>query len=522
MKNWLIFLVVSLMSLMTYGQELPSDFKIFQVNKKIKDFPDTIDLSSPLKSCISYYYISINGQDRLLYRVSTIIHKADMPDSTIADSKVSEEVKTQYLNITIKEILVYKDSVACAICDIGRPYYSIRCFTLENGKWVNFCEDGRNSISESRIYFVKRANQYLHALPSFNSLAVIPTDTLSYINYLKNNGYDPIEFILDKLSKYKLVMLGEIHRRKVSWDFLKNVVNDERFPRNTGVIFMEMASHKQKDIDKFLANDTIDKELLLNVFREYVDVGWNDKGMFDFIIEVWKINKKLPNDRRIKIIAADTPRPFSSFQSLNDMINNDAKYDRDEFMASTILNYVNSMEDNRNALFISGTSHICKTIESAGSIISKKILNNSYTIFEHSPRNDDGRIRYGMFDYAFYKTGDHPIAFELKNSPFGKEPFDGLYPEGFGRYQDNYDGYIFFGSLDNEPNGEILLDLYSDKFINEIDRRLHLEGTSLKEDWGLKEVSRNAVIKKILENQAQTKTKWENYIKPLNAGKNSR
>lgn len=102
-----------------------------------------------------------------------------------------------------------------------------------------------------------------------------------------------------------------------------------------------------------------------------------------------------------------------------------------------------------------------------------------------------------MFDYAFYKSGDQPVALELKNSPFGNELFDGLYYDGSGTYQDNFDGYLFLGSLDKEPNDECLVDLYSDKFILEMDRRLRLEGSSLKEDWGLNELSKSSSGKSI-------------------------
>lgn len=522
MKNSLTFLVLALMSIMTYGQELSTGFKTVLVNKKIKDFPDTIDLSSPLKSCISINYIMINGKDRLLREVSTVRNRSIFPDSTAPDSKVKEDNKSKILETTIKEILIYKDSISCAISEIRDSLYSIRSFYLENDKWVNGGEDGRNNMEESRLCFEKNAEQHLQMLRRTVAFSNVPVDTTSFIKYLNVNGHNPKEFVLDKLNKYKLVMYGEIHRRKASWDFLQGVAKDKRFAKSTGVIFMEMASHKQKDIDRFLSKDTIDKELLLNVFREYMDIGWNDKGMFDFVECIWQINRNLPEGEKIKIIAADTPRPFSTFKSKDDMINSAAKYERNEFMASTIKNYLESNMDKRNALFIVGLVHLCKTTPSAGSILSKKMPQATYAIFQHSPRVDNlrdikERIRYGIFDYAFYKRGDQPIAFELKNSPFGKEPFDGLFYDGSGTYQDNYDGYIFFGSLDNEPNGELLLDLYSDKFINEIDRRLHLEGSSLKEDWGLKELSRNAVIEKVLEDQ--TKTRWENIIKPLKAGK---
>jgi uncharacterized iron-regulated protein len=522
MKNSITLLVLALMSIISYGQDISEEFKTIVVNKKIKDFRDTIDLSSPLLSCISINYISIKGKNSLWREVSTVRLKESMPDSTVPDSEVTEERKSRILETTIKEIIYYKDSVACAITEIRDSLYSIRYFYLEFDKWVQGGENGRKSLEASRQEFAKSAEMRLQLLQRTTTIAKVPTDTAAFIKYLKKNSSNPKEFILSKLNKYKLVQYGEVHRRKASWDLLQEVAKDKRFANSTGVIFMEMASHKQKDIDSFFANDTINTELLLEVFREYMDIGWNDKGMFDFVKCIWQINRNLPENKKIKLIAADTPRPFSSFLSGSDMNKNDSKYDRDEFMANTVMNYLESKKDNRNALFIVGTGHTCKTTKSAGSLLSKKMSQDLYTIFQHSPRVKEGsdkyeRIRYGIFDYAFYKLGDKPKAFDLKGSPFGKEPFDGLNYEGSGTYLDNYDGYIFFGSLDDEPHGECLYDLYSDKFILEMDRRLHLEGSSLVEDWGLKELSKKAVIEHIMA--SYSKTMWGNSIKPLKNGK---
>jgi uncharacterized iron-regulated protein len=516
MKKSLTLLILSLMSLMFYGQILSSNFKIITVNKKIKEFPDTMDLSSPLKACVTINYLTINGKDRLWREVSTVKFKASMPDSTTTDSKVPEDIKSLYLETIIKEIIYFKDSIACSISEVNQSHYLIRFYNLESGKWVNSGEDEKKSLEIARQHFEKYADQKLYDLRKIVSIASFPSDTTSFTKYLKGNASEPKEFVLDKLKKEKLVMYGEIHRRKWSWDFCTELINDKHFAEYTGVIFMEMASNKQKEIDHFLSNDNIDKELLLNIFRDYMTEGWNDKGKFDFLISVWHLNKKLPDHKKVRVIAVDTPRTYSE-EGLKD-----ERIDRDAFMASKISNYLESNTDKRNALFIVGSGHICKTRSSAGAILTKMMANNCYTIFTHCPRVDNfiivhERIRHGMFDFAFYKNGDKPVAFELKNSPFGKEPFDGLYFDGSGTFRDNFDGYIFLGSLDNEPNGEQLLEMYDDKFILEIDRRYKLQGSSFAKEWDLKELSRKAVIDKILSEH--TTTRWERYVRPLKNGK---
>ena len=116
-----------------------------------------------------------------------------------------------------------------------------------------------------------------------------------------------------------------------------------------------------------------------------------------------------------------------------------------------------------------------------------------------------------MFDFAFLTLGDRPRAFDLKNSPFGSEPFDALYYEGEGSSADNYDGYIYFGSLDKEPNADILYAEYDQQFIREMDRRYRPLGSSLEAEWGIKGLTRAAVVEKLLSEH--TKTRWQSHLK---------
>lgn len=95
------------------------------------------------------------------------------------------------------------------------------------------------------------------------------------------------------------------------------------------------------------------------------------------------------------------------------------------------------------------------------------------------------------------------MAFSLSGSPFGKEPFDGLVGLGTGTYADNYDGYIFLGPLDDEPNGQTLFELYNESFIKELDRRARIFGSSLMEAWHLKDDSKESIITSLNENKSQ-------------------
>ena len=429
---------------------------------------------------------------------------------------VEESERNFYLNTFIKEFITYKDSVACVISLCPDSSYYIRGFNLEYGKWVNVGEDSGNDLASLRRHFEKIAYSGLLRLRKLLAIDQAPSDSLAFLNYLKEYGKDPVEFILDKIENNELVIYGEIHRRKASWDFCDKVVNNKRFAENAGTVFIEFESNKQQDIDKFFMNDTVDKDLLLNIFRDYLDAGWDDKSRFDFLISLWHLNKVLPDSQKIRVIFVDTPRIFTE-EGLQNEIR-----DRDKYMAEKILGYLDEKSDTRNALFIVGSGHVYRTGKSTGAILARNLTGNMYSVFTHCPRVDDRRIiheriRHGMFDYAFYRNDDKPVAFELKNSPFGRESFDGLYLDGTGKYQDNFDGYIFLGSLDEEKSPEPLLDMYNENFIIEIDRRYKLRDRDLVNEWGLNELSVKAILDAI--KAEYTPLRWEKYIKPLKDGK---
>jgi hypothetical protein len=95
--------------------------------------------------------------------------------------------------------------------------------------------------------------------------------------------------------------------------------------------------------------------------------------------------------------------------------------------------------------------------------------------------NDDyilGEIRKGLFDCVFEKNGNLPVAFDLANSPFGKEPFDAdadvRFSPNCGNYEDFYDGYIFLCPLKDEPYEYELTELFTDKFVEELKRRARI------------------------------------------------
>ena len=149
---------------MQKGNSSPRILEQIAINKKVKEFPDKFDLSSPLNSFVTLKYILMNGKDGLQWKICSADKKSSLPDSTIPDSKMPEDVRQFHLNTIIQEIILYKDSVAFIISqlfqDNGESFYSVRNFHPEQGKWVVNGEDVFSDIESANKYIRNRADHF--------------------------------------------------------------------------------------------------------------------------------------------------------------------------------------------------------------------------------------------------------------------------------------------------------------------------------------------------------------------------
>jgi len=183
----------------------------------------------------------------------------------------------------------------------------------------------------------------------------------AFVSYLKKNGQAPKSFVLDKLANHKLVIYGETHKRKASWDLLKSVINDPSFSKRTGIVFLEMSSDSQEKMDRFFANESMDREIILDILRSVQSEGWDDRGMYEFVIDLWNLNRRLDEKEKIKVVLADIQRPFGSMKTQEDLLNWLVNApDRDQQMADIIEASMKSRKDERGGLFIVGMGHAFK------------------------------------------------------------------------------------------------------------------------------------------------------------------
>lgn len=526
-----IFISISmfLLCMNSYAQKRSHNLREIDINQKIKEYADTVDLTTPLNSFISFTYAMVQGYDSLQREMSSQAIRGRMSIKNSDNTTVSDNAKMSLLETTIDKIVIYKDSVAGIIVN-NMGFYTIRYLYLENGVWLNAGEGlGGDNLTESQNIFLKDTSICLDFVRRISQLEQVSTDTLAFINYLKNNGGEPVDFLLGALETHKIVLYGELHFREASWDLMKRLVKSPKFSQTTSTIFVELSVSAQSGLDRFLGESTKNPNIILDIFRKEELTGWNDKGMYEFLLVLWDVNAQLPEEKRIKIIAADFPRPFYSTLTSKEQYTDleTKKTDRNVYMSTIIEHSIHASSDKRHGLFIVGYAHAYKsavldrslfqeTGRSTGSLLSEKFSKDSvFSVFTHSPMIANngylyGKLRKGLFDYAFMKYGEHPVAFNLHNSPFGREHFDAVTSICFNRhagtFEDNFDGYIFFEPLKEELSMPPLYELFTDDFIEEIKRRAMLIGAENSTFQGIKikDLERNQLILR-LKNKEQNR-----------------
>jgi hypothetical protein len=253
-------------------------------------------------------------------------------------------------------------------------------------------------------------------------------------------------------------------------------------------------------MDGFFASQTMNPKIVYGIFSDEQPDGWFDRGEFEFIAELWKLNRSLPAEKRIRVVLVDYQIPYSEIKTAEELQNYPGQEDRNTHMADVVERTVRSSADRRGNLFIVGYGHAWKSTvpggastprgmtpaPTAGAQLAARFPRDEvFSIFQHSPRMTNiggkgGLLRDGVFDRAFAESGDKPIGFPLAGSPFGAEPFEAdmsvMFDPRAGSFADNFDGYVFFGPLAEEEGDNYLYEIIDEDFVREIKRRIEVFG----------------------------------------------
>jgi hypothetical protein len=503
------------------------------IDRNLASYPARHDLRTPLGSFITFMQLQADGREGCYGAVNSYRIRGAFPAAGAPDRAVTEARRSTILDKHITEVICYKDSLAAVLSPFTvEPMVVIYYYSLEDGEWLGAGEDLGMDLEDARRVFRDKAPVFCRHINRIGELKAQPSGEAALVEYLRSTGQPPLEFLLNAVTAHRIVIYGELHRRKSSWDLWKRVVSAPSFAQHVGTVFLELSADRQADMDEFFSAGEPDGERILEIFRSVQLNGWYDRGMYEFLMALWKRNRALPEEERIKVVLVDEPRPFNSFQSAADLeAHFDSIPDRNVQMARMVAERVQHEASKRNSVFIVGAAHAYKSAapgiavgrrrsqpapSAAAQLVSIFSDADVYSIFPHMPILSNngtvhGRPRHGVFDRAFAQLGNRPIAFDLRKSPLADEPFDGIheiaYAERVGSYGENHDAYLFLDPLEEEAEEYFLYDVLTDGFVEELKRRAAMSNSSLRDWFGVETETREAIIDHF-EQRLEGKKRW--------------
>jgi hypothetical protein len=458
--------------------------RVYEVNRKVCDFPDMDDFSTPEAAYVAINRIRAGGDQSSQRRVSIKEIADQLPPTDAEKEQVAPEIAKMWLDANIIEVRIFSGIHAAVIAKINRQEtpFDMQSLNLENGKWLNCGNDKFTTIEDARTRFANSCSRYRSKIDDPDAYLA------PFVKFLRNKGEEPERFIIKALSKYKIVIIGETHHRPLYWAFNSSLVADPEFVKNFGTIYMELPSNDQELIDKFLYGKECDTSSVIEMLRDKLWMGWPDQPMLDFFTTVWMVNQNLEHKQQLRIVLVDMQRPWKSIQKRDDWKRYDV--DRDKFMADMILADIrNHTSDKRNGLFIVGVGHTALNLKhidgtpvrTAGWYLRENLGADAVcAVMQHrcamtNMGQVDGRLCLGLFDSAFAAAENKSVAFPLNVGPFGKQLYDAD-PDVpvLSTYSDGFNAYLYLGPLETEIFSPLIAGFYTDEFVRELDRRYRI------------------------------------------------
>jgi hypothetical protein len=282
---------------------------------------------------------------------------------------------------------------------------------------------------------------------------------------------DAQEALLATFSKYEVVAgMSPSHGLRDVDDFLISLIRNPRLPYTVNDIAAEGGnSLYQPILDRYIAGEDVPFSEIQKVWR---DITQPDGGYSTFYAQLYplvrRVNQRLPEGRKLRVLALDPPIDWSKVKSPADF--NAFLSERDQSIASVMETEVFSR--NRKALMVIGWGHILHGIGAAAQIYEKRYPGKTFTIVNHegfAKDNDKLERRMASWPVPSLTPFEGTWLGELDSSYFN---LPGNPPQPPGNGYPGADGYLYLGPWDFLLHQPISASAILDKdFIAEMERR---------------------------------------------------
>ncbi len=183
---------------------------------------------------------------------------------------------------------------------------------------------------------------------------------------------DPIRGIVKLFDTYRIVMLGEIHECRQQYDLLGKLIADPGFSERVNDIVIEFGNARYQDVvDRYIGGENVPHEQVEHAWRDTVGaLGPVSPVYGEFYRAVRDVNRKLPRQRRLRLLLGDPPIDWSEVHKKEEI----APFlpFRDEFYASVVRYQV--LARRHRALLIMGEGHFRRSGQRPGAIENELLM----------------------------------------------------------------------------------------------------------------------------------------------------
>jgi hypothetical protein len=186
-----------------------------------------------------------------------------------------------------------------------------------------------------------------------------PCSSQDQVTLAKLKGTEPvlqpaIPAVLAAFDRYEIVGMSEAHGLKDEDDFILSLIRTPAFIEKVHDIAVECGnSLYQPVLDRYIAGEDVPFSEVQRVWRNTTQPMCGTSGFFElFFPLVRAINKRVPAESRIRVIACDPPIDWTQVKSPQDLGN----YDRNQTIAAIVEREI--LAKHRKALILFGLFHL--------------------------------------------------------------------------------------------------------------------------------------------------------------------
>ena len=169
---------------------------------------------------------------------------------------------------------------------------------------------------------------------------------------------DAIQGIVAAFGHHPVVMIGEVHWLGPAGEFYGRLIRDRKFQETVEDIVVEFASrNNQRLLDRYIAGEDLPIDEVRHIWRDTTKVAsWESPIYAQWLAGIRDVNKGLPPNRRLRVLAGDTAVDWQSIHTHADW---EALGDNNASFADVIVNEV--LRRGHRALVVLGTNHVTKS-----------------------------------------------------------------------------------------------------------------------------------------------------------------